>query len=465
MLPIYTRALTTADYGILELLTMTMDVVAIVVGVGLSNGIYRFYYKFDTKSDRNSVVSTAIFLLTVSYFVASACIFTSAEQISNIILGTSIYRFHVQLMSYCFFFQIFIEIPLVFIKAIQKPVLFVSVNSLKLVLQLTLNIYFVFFLKMSIIGILYSTLITEVCAGCLLLFFTIKNTGFIFSFRIAKSMLLFGSPLIIANLADFIITYSDRYFLRIYHGVDSVGVYSLGYKLGFVLWAVSIEPILSIWLPQRFELAKDRRRLQEINMQIFLYANFILIFSALVISIFSFDLFRVMSNRDFWASSKIVPIILFAYIVQAWTDLGNFGIYYSGKTKYRAIGTAISAAVMIILCFLLVPLLGMYGAGIATISAFLVRFAYIYYHAQLEYKLDYAWNKCLTMLLIASIIYISSKIVHFEDIFLSILFNSFLAILFLLSCYILPIFSLDEKNYMKRAIIFPVSTLRNMINS
>ena len=70
MLPIYTRFLTPGDYGTLELLTMTLDVIAILAGLGLSEAVYRFYYRFDTVGERNRVISTVTILLITSYLLA-----------------------------------------------------------------------------------------------------------------------------------------------------------------------------------------------------------------------------------------------------------------------------------------------------------------------------------------------------------------------------------------------------------
>ena len=256
------------------------------------------------------------------YLFASLLIILLANYVSFLIFGCVDFSFHVKLLGLCFFFQAFLEVPFIFLKTIQNPVHFVTINACKLILQLSLNIYLVVFMHLGVIGVLYSTLITEICVGGWLLFFTYRSVGGAFSSSIAKRMLVFGAPLIVANLCDFVLTFSDRYFLRIYQGLDEVGIYSLGYKLGFVLWALVMEPVLSIWLPQRFELAR-KEGLFETNKKVFFYVNFLVVFVALGISLFSRDLFRIMSNQEFWRASNVVPLIMLAYIVQAWTALCN----------------------------------------------------------------------------------------------------------------------------------------------
>jgi O-antigen/teichoic acid export membrane protein len=441
---------------------MSMDVVAIFVGIGLSSAVYRFYYKFDAAKDRNLVISTVFFLLIGLYLFASSLIFVLDDQLSFLIFGCVNYSYHVKLISLCFFFQAFLEVPFIFLKTIQSPVHFVIVNVFKLILQLSLNIYLVVFMHLGIFGVLYSTLITEVCVGGWLVFFTYRLVGYAFSPALAKGMLAFGAPLIIADLCDFVLTFSDRYFLRIYQGLDEVGIYSLGYKLGFVLWALVMEPVLSIWLPQRFKLARGGSLFAS-NEKVFFYVNFLVIFTALGISLFSKDFFRIMSNKEFWRASDVVPIIMLAYIVQAWTALCNFGIFYSGKTKYRAIGAVFSAIVMVAFCFMLVPAMGMYGAGLATLMAFFVRFLIIYYYSQREFPLSYEWRKNSIVLLVSVVVFAISWFFKSDTFAISVTYNILFIFLFLIICFLLPIFSNTEKKYMTRLILSPVSSIKLII--
>ena len=62
MLPIYTRYLTPADYGVIELLSMLIDFVSIIFGMRLGEAIFRFYSTTTSDRDQKTVISTSIFL-------------------------------------------------------------------------------------------------------------------------------------------------------------------------------------------------------------------------------------------------------------------------------------------------------------------------------------------------------------------------------------------------------------------
>src|SRR5262249_10593018 len=64
LLPLYTRYLTPTDYGVLELIDTTTGLVGIVVGLGVSTSVSRFYYQRETEAERNRLMSTVYILVT-----------------------------------------------------------------------------------------------------------------------------------------------------------------------------------------------------------------------------------------------------------------------------------------------------------------------------------------------------------------------------------------------------------------
>lgn len=460
MLPVYTRFLTPGDYGTLELLTMTIDVVAMIAGTAITGAIFPFYYKRDKEEDRNKVISTITILLIFTYFIASSIGLVFSPQIAGLIInGADESILYVRLIFICFFLQAFLEVPLVFLRARQQPVLFVIVSSAKLIIQLSLNIYFVVILKMGVLGVLISLLISSIIIGVGLITYTFRNVGLGFSRNLARSMVIFSLPLVVSSFADFVLTFSDRFFLKAFATLADVGIYSLGYKLGFVLWMFIVRPIFNIWDPQRFEIA-EKNDSGEINRRIFFLFNLALISCGFGITLFSKDFFRIMSAREFWAASNIVPIIMLAYIVQGWTLFGNFGLYYKEKTAYLAYANWMAVVSIIILSFLLIPPYGVYGAAVATVLAFSVRFFVIFYHSQRFYRLDLSWRKVVGMLSSAAFCYILSTQFYFDNIILSIAVNSLIFVGYIFLLIILPIFDKPDKILIYNFIRHPVAVLK-----
>lgn len=461
MLPIYTRYLTTSDYGTLELMTMTIDIFGMIAGAGLLSAINRYYYKYTDPAERETVISTIALLLLAFYLVGSLIGLSLSGIFSQAILsGLSDGEYYFKIMFVCFFIQAFVEIPLVYIKTQQRPFLFVSISVIKLVLQLSLNIYFIIFLEMGILGILYGTLISFSTVGVFLIGYTFYSTGFHFSKKKAAMVISFGAPFIVSNAGDFILTFSDRFFLQYYTDLATVGIYALGYKLGFLLWVFPVKPIMDVWKPQRFEIAQKGGS-DQIHGRVFFFFNLVLIFCALGISLFCYDLFRIMSAPEFWDAYQVVPLIMIAYTIQGWTTFGNFGILYHEKTHYIAKASFAAVIVALILNVVLISAFGVYGAAVATIIAFLVRFFIVYYFSQRLYPLSLPWIKVSIMAGTASGIYMVAHFFRQESITLSLIVNSVLALTYLFILFLLPVFNSNEKQMILRLIKNPIKSLKS----
>src|SRR3990172_11798123 len=289
MLPIYTRYLTPADYGVLELLTITTDVISIISGIGLTSTVMRFYSKYDNQEEKNKVVSTAIIVMSVPYLIANLVCVLLSGKFSVLVFGSVDYTFYFQLSFVLLFLQSGIDIPFALIRLKENSLLFILTNVSKLIIQLSLNIYFVMILKLGVAGILYSSLIAYLLISSFLIFYTVRSVGFAFSFQRSFEMLRFSYPLIFWSLGSFILTFSDRYFLNIYSDLRTVGIYFLVYKFGFLLVALDA-PFSLIWEPKRFEIAKQFDGFL-IYKKVFMYLNIVLFIISLLISVLIKDIF------------------------------------------------------------------------------------------------------------------------------------------------------------------------------
>src|SRR5204862_3523796 len=87
MLPVYTRYLTPADYGLLQLLDMVLEVASIVAGSRLGAGIFRYYHKADSTEGRRAVLSTAAVVLGATYAFAATLLYWFSPTIAQVVLG------------------------------------------------------------------------------------------------------------------------------------------------------------------------------------------------------------------------------------------------------------------------------------------------------------------------------------------------------------------------------------------
>lgn len=401
MLPIYTRYLTPADYGVMSLIEMTLNVVAIMAGARLAQGVFRYYHKADSDEGRQSVVSTALLTLGISYFTFGAATFLAATPISRLVFDTAAHAHLVRLSAAAFAFRSFITVPLAFARVEDRSLFYVGANGVKLLLALSLNLILIVGLGWGVEGVFTSTLVTNVAVGLALTAWVIWQVGFRVRRETVRALLRYGVPLMGMQAATFIATFSDRYFLQAAAGESTVGLYSLAYKFGFLLAVVGFLPFEKVWGPKRFEIA-DRPDSDELLASGFVYANVFLLTVGVGIALFVDDLLRIMSDPSFHGAADVVPLILAAYVLQSWARAQDIGILVRERTEYVTLANWVAAGVAVLGYWWLVPRYLEVGAAVATLVAFGVRYGLTYLFSQKLWYVQYRWGPVLRLALLAS---------------------------------------------------------------
>ncbi|MDT8369750.1 MAG: oligosaccharide flippase family protein [Longimicrobiales bacterium] len=445
MLPIYTRYLTPADYGIMELIEMTLDIIAIAAGAKIAIGIFRYYHKAETQEEKDHVVSTALIILALSYATVAIGTILAAPYLSNLVFGTAEHTPLIRLAGASLGFSSLIVAPLAYIRVRKRSTLFVIANLAKLIIALSMNLVLVVWAEMGVKGVFISSLTANAIVGFWLGSYLVRQVGLHFSSHATASLLRYGVPLILTQVATFVATFGDRYFLQAQAGEAEVGIYSLAYKFGFLLLVVGWVPISSVWEPARFEMA-DRDDRDVIYARAFVLTNVSLISIALGLALFGGDVIRIMSDASFHSAGVLIPMIVVAYIFQAWTDFHDVGIHMREKTEVITLVNWICAGVAVGGYLLLIPRYGTMGAAVATVIAFAVRFGLIYLASWKLWPVAYQWRPVVTLVLLAGAVFAAGLAIPADlDPLVAILLRGGLYTLFVTSVWFTGVIRPGEK--------------------
>lgn len=412
MLPVYTRHLTPADYGIIQLLDMTIDIAGMLFTAGISSGLQRFYFKASSDQERRAIVSTTFAFEFGMALAGTAVLLAVAPLVSREGLHRAGSTLLVRIAACNFSLAILTRLPQTLLEIRQKASSSVLISLARLVCQLTLNIVFVVGFEMRALGILLGTLVTHILFGLPLCVWLLRDVGVTFRRSVIADLRRFGVPYQIAFAGSFIATFGDRFFLQAYQGAAEVGRYGLAYQFGFMLAMVTYAPFQSAWLPQRHQLvhaSKEER--DSATAHAFFFVNLLMFAGFVGISLFVGPVFRIMTTPPFYAAAGPVPIILAAYVVQSWAYAMAFSIDVREQTRYFNYATWISTIVTAIGYFLLIPRWSMYGAAWATFIGFSVRFLLTQYWGQRLYPVHYGWSKPLRLAGLAVLIVVLGRLV------------------------------------------------------
>lgn len=444
MLPIYTRYLTPADYGTVELLSMLIDFATIIFGARVAQAVFRYYCTAATVDDKKSVIASALFLGFLLNGIGSIIIAALSEPLAIAIFSEPSYKIYIALFAINMFLLPMTQIPLTYIRAQQKPWLFLIFSVLRLVLQLSLNLYYVVYLDLHVEGVIYSAVISSAVMAIILLGYALPRVGLSIKKTTCKRLFSFSLPLKLASIGTFYLTFGDRYILNIFTDLSQVGIYALGYKFGFIFMLLAWMPFEKMWDAEKYIII-NKPDAKAIYQRTFLYTNLVLIFLGLCISIYAKDLLKIMSDPAFLDAYKIVPIIILAYVFQAWTKFCNLGILIEKKTMHIAYSEMMAAMVITVAYFTLIPAFGIFGAAWSTVIGFFVRFYWTNKKGKQFYHMELPWEKVLISVALATLIFSFSLLIS-EDIIISILLRTMLLVIFIVVLFISPILSKSEKS-------------------
>ena len=281
-------------------------------------------------------------------------------------------------------------VPFSKLRAHQKPGLYALLKVGNVVVNLSLNLFFLLVLpKMAFadpsgfwgsifqenfqIGYIFISNILASLVTFLALSSNYFHLKWEFDWDLWKRMLRYGLPILVAGIAFAINEQFDKILLgkllpaEVAHA--QVGVYAACYKLGLFMvlyrtaYTLGIEPFF-------FSHANDAKAPETYAA----VTKYFVIFGSLiqlVVLVFA-DLFKELMIRDtsYWEAMKVVPLIILAnFFLGIYT---NLSIWYKliDKTHIGALISLLGAALTLALNFILIPSYGYYGSAIATIVAY-----------------------------------------------------------------------------------------------
>lgn len=451
LIPFYTRYLSTGDYGTLELLDLSAALVGLLFNVWMNASLIRFYYEYDNPRDRNSLVATALIFTAGCGAVLSIVGICFSKQISTLVLKSPVYYHLVWIIVGNLFVTSIASVLWSYLRALQRSTLIVLLNGASLALMLGLNIYFLAVLKTGFAGILYGSLIANTIVTLGLVAMVVRQVGVTLDLNKVRGLAAFGLPLIFTSLSAFELNFADRFFLQHYSTVSVVGLYALGYKFGFMLSFLIIQPFIMIWGARMYEVAK-RQDAAKVMSRVFSYFSLLLSAVALVLSLSIKEIVSVIAAPDFHDAWKVTPVVALAYVFYGIAYCCQTGLYVAKKTSRLGLIGVICAATNIGLNVLLIPHYAAQGAAWATCLSFFIMAGLTYALAHTVYTISFRVHQIAAFILLAVGTYVVSTLVRTPSLLLSVGLKLGLLTVFGAGACIVVLLDKQEAHTFRRAL-------------
>lgn len=372
LLPIYTRYLTPADYGILAILEITVSLLRITMANGLVNALNRHHFDSEDETHRDRLWWSGLTFLGLMLGGIIGPLFLIRGQLAMFSLGDlgdrGRYYFALTLITVCF---IAVGAAMqAHLRVYKQSGLLVVLSLVQAALNVTLNLVLLIRFNMGIEAVLWGNLIANAVGALLFLVPFLKTRGnYLFDRNLLRGLAAYGGPLIVSSLLALALHKLDRYWLRVFLDLSQVGIYSVAYAIGQGVNTLLLQPFSRIWYVVIYEVAgtPDARRVYTETFRYYFSGLAILM---LGLSLFAKPLIWIAVDSKFYAAADLIPIICLAYLFFSLHTHFNVPALIAKRTT-NIIPAHVAALVMnTVANLLLIPVFGAAGAAWASVISF-----------------------------------------------------------------------------------------------
>lgn len=362
-IPIFTKLLTTEEYGIVNTYLSWVYLLTVIVGLSLGSTIRNAFV--DKNNELNKYISS-IFILAGLNFLVICIIYSFISTKINIssalvwlCLIESFFNFVVTTMITKYMMQE---------EALKRTVLFILPNLIGVILSIILIQYLT---VDKYYGRVFATCISTSSFGIIIFVYYLSKYKNFFNREYWSYALPISIPLIFHGLAYNVLGTSDRSIIVYYCGADEAGIYSLIYNLGMVA-NVIISSAESVWIP-RFTKDMVEKNYLLVNKEIKVYI-YIVLGGFCSILLVAPEIILYLGGREYLAGLNMVfPIVTASFIMFAYSIYVNIEFYYK-DSRMIAISTFVAAGVNLGANILFVPKFGAVAAAYTTVFAYIICF-------------------------------------------------------------------------------------------
>jgi len=370
--PIFTRLLSTAEYGQYNVFDSWLRIITIFVSLQLYLGVYtQGLVKFseDRKKYASSLQGLTL-VLAVAWTVIYLCFhrfwnrlfnLTTVQMLAMLVMIWSTAAFNLWAGEQRVEYKYRKLVLATLVVSVAKPVLGIILVKLS---------------KDKVTARILGLAIVELAGYTGFFIVQMLRGKQFYSHKYWKYALLFNIPLIPHYLSQQILNSSDRIMIRDMIGASEAGIYSLAYSISqiMLLLNTALSHTLTPWIYQKIK--EDRA--EEISRIVYISMAMIAVVNLAVIAIAP-EAVAIFAPKTYYEAIWVIPpVALSVLLLFSYDMFAKFEFYYE-KTRFIMLASMAGAVLNIILNYIFIKLFGYYAAGYTTLFCYMV-YAFAHYY-------------------------------------------------------------------------------------
>lgn len=371
MLPIVASLMPdTTYYGIYDMTTVLIAFGGYLGLMGMYDAMFRMYFEREDIEYKKNVCSTTLAYVLITTVIVSGVLIIAAKPVASALLGDEKYSVLVCLCAYSIATNCIYSIMCAPTRMNNQRIRYLVLNIINpvicyaIAIPLLLNGYYFIAVPLgSLIGIL-----------CVTIVFVIWNYKWFLPIRwdgkLIKEMLAIALPLLPNFLLYWVYSSTDRIMLRNILGMYDTGIYAIGAKVGQISQLIYVA-FAGGWQYFAFSTMRDQDQVQ-LNSRIYEYLGAISFIATFGVAAIGKPLFEFFFEKPYADGYQVIPYLFLSPLLLMLFQVIVNQFLVIKKTWPNAMILAVGAIINVILNAVLIPQIGIEGAGIATLAGYMV---------------------------------------------------------------------------------------------
>ena len=361
LVPLYTSVLTTSEYGTYDLAMTTILLLFPIFTLNIIDALMRFM--LDKNCDKKQVATIGLLFCLIGIALGALTLFvTKILNIYEAIQGLELF------ILFFYIFYVSNQYLIQFAKGLDRVFDMSIAGVIGTLVMLGSNVFFLLVIKSGLEGFFIANILCQAIPS-LYLFIRLKIWQYINlkskNEQLTKEMLFYSVPLIASAVGWWVNSGSDRYIVTFFCGITANGVLSVAYKIPTIL-----NTFQGIFI-QAWQIAAIKEYGEKDTAvfygQTFFIINLLMCVACSLLIILTKPLAYLLYSNDFYQAWQYVPFLLVASVLNCASGLLGPILSAQKNTKAMMWSAIIGAGVNIILNIVLVYIIGIQGATIATV--------------------------------------------------------------------------------------------------
>ena len=363
--PIFTRLLTTEEYGQYGAFNSWLGIITIFVTLNLFYGVYtQGLVKFE---EERAVYSSSLQGLTLTLCLCWTAVYlvfrgfwnrifslTTVQMLAMLVMiwATAVFNFWAAEQRVTFSYRKLVSLTI--LVSLAKP---------------AVGIFFVLHATDKVTARILGLALVELVGYTALFFIQMARGRVLYSGKFWRHALMFNLPLIPHYLSQTVLASADRIMIRDMVGRSEAGIYNLAYQISLLmtLFNTALSQTLSPWIYQKIKAGKA----EEIS-QVSYLALSIIAGANLMLMLLAPEAVAIFAPRAYYNAIYVIPPVSMSVFFMFSYDLFAKFEFYFEKTTFIMGASVAGALLNVVTNYIFIHKYGYYAAGYTTLFCYLI---------------------------------------------------------------------------------------------